>query len=125
MWEAHLDKMIGWDALELGFKCIFQLDLESKHYFKQTKASGLQSQQQCQDLWKVPALQVDCHESTTQTNLLIEKPSLVAFILDMNNLFGVVELFHDVNKNMHIIFEIQNFKSQNMYRWPNQRKIEM
>jgi hypothetical protein len=30
----------------------------------------------------------------------------------MSNLFGVVKLLHDVNKNMHIIFEIQNFKSQ-------------
>jgi hypothetical protein len=126
MWEAHFDKMIGWHVLELGFKCIFQLDLESKHYFKQTKASGLQSQQQCQDLWKVLAtLKIDCHESTTQTNLLIEKPSLITFILHMSNCFGVVEQLHDVNKNMHIIFEIQNFKSQNMYRWPNQKRIEM
>jgi hypothetical protein len=60
------------------------------------------------------ALEVDYHESTTQTNLLIEKPSLIAFILHMNNLFGVAELLHDVNKNMHIIFEIQNLKSQNI-----------
>jgi hypothetical protein len=98
-------------VLELGFKCIFQLDLESRHYFKLTKASGLQSQQQCQDLWKVLAtLQVDCHESTTQTNLLIKNSSLIAFILHMSNLFGVVELLHDVNKNMHIIFEIQNLR---------------